>query len=190
MEQVVVPAEGSGDAWLIHRDVYPPGGANTLMRQCPHCRRICPPNGPTGSPCCDCQAEDDWSAMSQWLADPSRRDLLPELRRLSHLSCVSYSRFKRNPNGGALGTFVDVEPDEPGSQWRPIGDDRPSYSRPGLADEAIRKADTFLRRHAGCSVALLPEDEGSLQDEIAYFAANGTIMPRARKSFFRIVPRG
>ncbi len=37
------------------------------------------------------------------------------------------------------------------------------------------------RRAVGCSVVLLPEDEGKLMEEIAYHEATGRIMPRARR---------
>ena len=36
------------------------------------------------------------------------------------------------------------------------------------------------RRAVGCSVVLLPEDEGKLMEEIAYHKATGRVMPRAR----------
>jgi hypothetical protein len=120
LNEIVSPVDEMGDVWLIHQDAYPPrGNTTTPMRQCPCCGRICPPNGPAGSPCCDCQAEHDLDAMLKWIADPSRRDLAPELLQLSHLQGIAYSRFKENRNGGSLGGFAEVEPDYDGSEWQP-----------------------------------------------------------------------
>ncbi len=191
LNEIVSPADGTGDVWLIHEEAYPPRGrGRTPMRPCPSCRRICPPNGPAGSPCCDCQAEHDLDAMLKWIADPSRRDLAPELLRLSRVQGIAYSRFKENRNGGALGGFAEVEPYYKGAEWQPISDNEPPRSHFALAREAVEAADKLLRRHGGCCVALLPEDEKKLKDEIAHFAEHGTIMPRARKGFFRIVTHG
>jgi hypothetical protein len=63
----------------IPKELYPPGGkAETGMQKCPDCGKWCPPNGPKGSPCCDCELEQRW----KWITAPERKDLWPKRRSL------------------------------------------------------------------------------------------------------------
>lgn len=191
LDEVVSPTDDGSGQWIIRGDVYPPGGEQTAMRQCLECRRVCPPHGPRGSPCCDCQAEEDWRTFLEWASHPSRQELLPDLLRLGHMRAISYAEFMDNPRGGALGTFAEAELADEASEWRPItGDAEPSQSHHALARQAIEAALRSLRRHLGCTVVLLPEDEASLREEIDYYHANGCIMPRARKGYLRLVTPG
>ncbi len=191
LDEVVCPTDDGSGRWVIRSDAYPPGGEQTAMRQCHSCRRICPPNGPPGNPCCDCQAEEDWRAFLEWASHPSRHELLPDLLRLAHMRAVNYAEFMDNPRSGALGVFAEAELADDASDWRPVtGDAEPSQSHHALARQAIEAAVNTLRRHLGCTVVLLPEDEASLQEEIAYYRANDCIMPRARKGYFRLVMAG
>jgi hypothetical protein len=191
LDEVVSPTDDGSGQWIIRGDVYPPGGEQTAMRQCPECRRVCPPHGPRGSPCCDCQAEEDWRTFLEWASHPSRHELLPDLLRLARMQAVNYAEFMENPRSGPLGAFAEEKDTYEGSEWRPVtDDDGPPRSRDALARLAIEAAVGSLRRHLGCTVVLLPEDEASLQEEIAYYLANGCIMPRARKGYFRLVTAG
>jgi len=197
-----IPADGRngrGDVWLIRQDVYPPAGDNVRMRVCPVCDRICPPGEVVGGPCCDCRAEHDAGKVLRLVAEPDNCGLEDDLMKLSRMATVSYTRFKRTNNLGTLGMSVEEDLGE-GSQREvpdegtgsdnvtPLGNRRPRR-RLACEYELFSIVQKFLSKRAGCSASLLPEAESDLLEEIAYFAENGTIMPRASKAFFRISRR-
>ncbi len=117
VEAIVTPGPG-GQFWCFLPYLYPPGGGETLMRECPACKRICPPNGPVGAPCCDCETETAEVAFRARLQEPGSTWLKEELRRrwwrtfLAYdsvkgwwysSSAISYAAFMDWPTGGLLG---------------------------------------------------------------------------------------
>ena len=203
MDQVVIPADerdGQSDVWLICQDVYPPhDNGQSLMLVCPGCNHICPPDMATGKLCCDCQAEQELDAIAELVADPANHELAFDLLRLSRLPTISYSRFKQTHDIDDLGVFVEA-PDDDDAQWAgpdsgtrsdnaTHSDAKPPYRHFASAREMAKPLRNFLSKRAGGCVPLLPEKESDLQEEIAYFEANGTIMPRASKAFFRVSMR-
>ncbi len=117
LDEIVTPA-AAPQTWLYHAHLYPPGAEATLMRQCPTCRRICPPAGTKDSPCCDCQMEREQRQFLKWALHRQRRELLPELRRLwwhsslgydcqakrwHSTSAITYDDYVVHPQTGLLG---------------------------------------------------------------------------------------
>lgn len=81
VESIIAPAP-DGATWRYMPDAYPPGGDKTKMRDCPACRRICPPAGGSGQPCCDCQTEQAEDGYIEWIVRRERRELREDIARL------------------------------------------------------------------------------------------------------------
>jgi len=76
----IAPADFNGLVRHARRGVYPPGGENTAMRECPACRRISPPNSP--QPICgDCEIEIAELAFCMWCAQSTRSQRFERQRR-------------------------------------------------------------------------------------------------------------
>ena len=200
VESIVKPS-ADGQTWLYLPDDYPPGGGETLMRDCPTCRRICPPAGADGSPCCDCQTEKEQRGFLKWALHRQRRELLPELRRRWWGSAICYADFMDRPTAGLLGGLCLEQYGEPTTEATegnalyfddlvdsPTASDERSQSNavtdPRLSLEIARRRLNPPKkelgvRASGCQIVLLPEDEHVLLKEIAYLGRTGRIMPSA-----------
>jgi hypothetical protein len=185
--------------WDLLPGVFPPGGAETLMQECPICKRVCPPNGADGSSCCDCQTEKEERDFLKWAIHGQNRELLPNLGRLWWRSAISYADFMERPTAGLLGGSC-LEQSAEGMTGAAEGNafyadaDGPTTSDergrtnnvtdPRLALQiALRRLNPRKKegRCPGCQILLLPESENVLQEEIAYFETNGRVRPSARR---------
>ena len=81
---------GDGKTFDFLDELYPPGRDDTLMRECPECHRVCPPNLLNQALCCDCEATTGEMAFLAWVEAPSRRALRRELRRRYWVRRVTY----------------------------------------------------------------------------------------------------
>lgn len=87
VESIIAPAPDGTD-WRYLPDIYPPGREKTQMRVCPACRRICPPAGGDGQPCCDCQTEQEEDRYIEWIVRRERRELREDIARLWWRSAI------------------------------------------------------------------------------------------------------
>jgi len=111
VEALIVSA--GNDQWETRLFLYPPGGKDTAMRECPACRRVCPPNGPQGSPspCCDCEVEESEEVFGRREEKFVReakdhregRERIHELRRRWWRRSMSYKAFMGNLEAGPAG---------------------------------------------------------------------------------------
>jgi hypothetical protein len=178
----VLEAIRRGESQEAIRKLYPPGGKiETGMRKCPECGKWCPPNGPSGMQCCDCACQLAEEQIREWaklLPDLYRCwwprgmhfiEFLGQLDNLATRGLLEYSRPKRQPRGG--GDAI--------------------HSRKTDADR-YRKAAEIAKRHLkgrsgarispGCRLPVLPENEDSLQKEIAYYASHRPeVLPEAKE---------
>ena len=182
--------------YVFRRRIYIRG-----MQQCRSCKRVCPPNGAGGSPCCDCQTEKKERDFLKRALHRQCRELLPDLRRLWWRSAISYADFMDRPTAGLLGGLCleqdgeELPEAEEGSAFyadadRPTtSDERPQISNvsdPRVALQiALRRLDPPKKergvRAPGCQIVLVPETAKRLRKEMAYYREKARIMPSARR---------
>ncbi len=202
VDAVVVSEAGNhGRIWYRLDGVFPPGGNKTLMRKCPSCGRICPPNGQKGNPCCDCEAADSWLAIHRYERSQCYRDLVPDLLHRHWPSAISYSDFLADPRAGLPGTdkqslrFARIverltsldatcgTPDEGpvASDESILGNVLDPRVAVSIAVGHLTRPREGSRKHPGCQLVLLPETEEGLRKEICHYQETGRIMPSARR---------
>jgi len=99
----LVSPSANPDFWILRSERYPPGSRDTLMRECPTCKRICPPLENGERLCSDCEAELVEERYEHWVSDPSRKGLRPILDRLHRINAIRYDEFMAWPTSGVLG---------------------------------------------------------------------------------------
>ena len=75
VKALVAPIAGDS-TWQYLPHLYPPGGRETLMRKCPLCERMRPPNSSGGSICCNCEVE---RSEVKWYRRRNFRQAMPHL---------------------------------------------------------------------------------------------------------------
>ncbi|KPJ77408.1 MAG: hypothetical protein AMS14_00610 [Planctomycetes bacterium DG_20] len=188
--------------YRYRRGAYPPGGKQSLMRTCPACGRMSPPNGVPGSACCDCETEAAQEAFLARLRTGHGRDLAADLQRRWWPRRVTDAEFVACPTAGAVlgqdegGLSVPETETQEGcafdfAEWSDgplVPEDRPQ--RTSLGDYRVALAIALRRlsppkkeagRHPGCRVVLLPETSDALKREIAYYRRTGRVIPSARR---------
>jgi hypothetical protein len=184
------------------RLVFPPGGKATLMRRCPACRRMSPPNLTRGEPCADCELEAAWERFAARLRPPADPALAEELYRRWWHSGPTYREllggsgmalFRRmdardflpRPTAAEEGSAIDADDLADG----PVtSDERPWGSQPVDARLAFQAARRRLIRpregsglHPGSDLVMLPERKSDLRKEISYYRRRKRVKPRARR---------
>ncbi len=184
------------------RGAFPPGGKATLMRRCPACGRMSPPNVTPGEPCSDCELEAAWHRLVARLQPPTDPDLAEELYRRWWHSGPTYREFLDRP-GLALLRRTDARDFHPQPTAAEEGaaidaddladgpltsDERAWGSQPintRLAFQAARRRLIKPREgsglHPGSDLVLQPERKKDLRKEISYYRRKKRVKPRARR---------
>lgn len=111
--ETVVAYSANAQSWIFDPNLYPPGGSQTLMRECSVCGRVCPPNGAGGSPCCDCEAEAAELAFREWVRQPSRAWLKGRLLRIWWRVVLAYDSDSEEEHWYSPGSISYAEFKEP-----------------------------------------------------------------------------
>jgi len=101
VERVVKPADETGRTWTLQDEAYPPGGDKTLMRECPACRRVAPPDTMSNL-CPDCVEEKFAERLEERAAKsplPGMRDRLWKLATQRRRHVLLRGPWSPNPPG-------------------------------------------------------------------------------------------
>ena len=110
VDAIVAPV--CGGRWELRLDLYET--YKELMQVCPVCSRRCPPYGPEGSPCCDCDVQKSEKSLyerkeklvREWAEDADaseHRSLAQELYRRWWRSPISCADFMAAPMAALAG---------------------------------------------------------------------------------------